>query len=268
MSRPCRRMNQSLYLKHLIATSRLHEPAAFARKWVRRLQNIAAPTRAMIAEEDEFVRAAIRHLVRNGDNCVDLGAHVGSISYLFQRISPDGQHIAVEADPIKARWLKKRFPGTIVYNCAITAENKDTIFYRNLDQSGFSSLSDHFSDGRTEPVAVSGQTLDTVVPMGTRVDFLKIDVEGFEWEAIKGGQQLIHAQRPAILFEAGATEDPNVSNEKYRDLFNHLTHDQNYAVYPCYSIIYRKQKLDLSKFEYIRQFPFLSFNFIALPLQY
>lgn len=44
-------------------------------------------------------------------------------------------------------------------------------------------------------------TLDNILREYDRVDFIKIDVEGFEPEVIRGALQMIQKHRPIIYFE-------------------------------------------------------------------
>jgi len=56
--------------------------------------------------------------------------------------------------------------------------------------------------GGNIPVEVSTVKLDTFVKEnGTRVDFIKMDVEGWEWEVVKGADNLIRTQKPKMIIE-------------------------------------------------------------------
>ena len=59
-----------------------------------------------------------------------------------------------------------------------------------------------------------------------RIDFMKIDVEGFEWPVIEGGQTAIETFRPTILMEY----DP-VRHAEYADRFRDFFDRVNYVAY-------------------------------------
>ena len=59
------------------------------------------------------------------------------------------------------------------------------------------------------------------------VDFIKIDIEGAELAAFRGGAGFIAAKRPKILFECGA--DANAGLDR-RALFEYVTGEMSYDI--------------------------------------
>ena len=51
----------------------------------------------------------------------------------------------------------------------------------------------------------------------TRVDFVKIDVEGFEMQVLRGMKQLVEGRRPTFLIEIEQRHNPN-----YREVFDYM----------------------------------------------
>ena len=62
----------------------------------------------------------------------------------------------------------------------------------------------YFEESADIRVPVRIETLDEVIGrLGwDRLDFIKIDVEGMEWEAFRGAQRTLAKYRPVVLFES------------------------------------------------------------------
>jgi hypothetical protein len=58
-------------------------------------------------------------------------------------------------------------------------------------------------DERVEEICVRTDQLDNIVPPGLTFRFLKVDVEGGEFQALCGGIQTLGRDRPFIVFEFG-----------------------------------------------------------------
>ena len=59
-------------------------------------------------------------VLREDSNCIDVGANRGVILAEMCRVAPGGRHIAFEPTPIKARWLRKKFPEVQVEEVAVS----------------------------------------------------------------------------------------------------------------------------------------------------
>lgn len=62
--------------------------------------------------------------------------------------------------------------------------------------------------------------LDNIIPKNISIDFIKIDVEGAEYNVIKGAKNTILRNRPVIIFEFGKSSSKyyNVNAEKLYSL--------------------------------------------------
>lgn len=54
-----------------------------------------------------------------------------------------------------------------------------------------------------EEITVPLKKLDSVIPNSTKVDFIKIDVEGGEFNVLKGAKNILTKDNPVIIFEFG-----------------------------------------------------------------
>lgn len=159
----------------------------------------------------------LEHL-RHGCCFYDVGAHVGFFSLLAARIvGGSGLVVAFEPDPQNAEILREaaqrnRMPQLRVVEAAVWSSSGPIEFQRAHAASGR-------VDGQVGPVAnwrdddrvcVDGVSLDDFVLRGEAPppDFLKVDIEAAESEALKGASRLFDTFAPLLLCEVH-----NVSNE-------------------------------------------------------
>jgi hypothetical protein len=106
-------------------------------------------------------------------------------------------------------------------------------------------------------------TLDRILAESPRIDLIKIDVEGFEYQVVKGCCEVIKRCRPRILFEAGAAADPEIDNENYIRLFHLFTEELGYVIRPVFGSYFGRPPIGIDEFMSCRTYPFTAFNFIA-----
>ena len=163
----------------------------------RRLKH---PELREIYRESRLLPRVVERVVEPDMNCIDVGAHLGSVLARIVRAAPRGHHIAVEPVPYKADWLRRKFPTVDVRELALGESDARAEFFLNSRRSGFSGLRQHGS-GDTTRLEVACARLDEIVPADRRVGFIKIDVEGGELGVFRGAQQVLSRSRPTILFE-------------------------------------------------------------------
>jgi FkbM family methyltransferase len=143
--------------------------------------------------------------VRRGDLVFDVGAHVGDRVASFRRLG--ARVIAVEPQPAFAKLLKLiygRSREVVVERVAIGRESGSTRIMINPDNPTVSTASQDFiSAARDAPgwetqrwtrsLVVPVTTLDALIARHGIPSFIKIDVEGFEAEALQGLSQRVKA---------------------------------------------------------------------------
>lgn len=142
---------------------------------------------------------------QNPSVCLDIGANYGEFS--LAAASLGAKVVALEPNPSVAACLEQtmsKFPGSQVVVSAASAEDGNAAFYFNLSSTGASSLSKEVPESHSsylkmmEPVKTSRVPtcrLDSLVPgllgdWASRV-LLKVDVEGFEEDVLKGASGLL-----------------------------------------------------------------------------
>ncbi len=60
-------------------------------------------------------------------------------------------------------------------------------------------------------------TIDALLPAAEKVSFIKLDLEGGEFKALKGARSLIARNSPLIIFEHGGQVSAEFSNDSLDD---------------------------------------------------
>ena len=147
--------------------------------------------------------------VRAGDLVFDIGAHVGDRTASFRRLG--ARVVAVEPQPAVHRALHLihgRDPAVHLVAATVGAEAGVTRFYVNTANPTVSTAAQELVDAAPGAVAWADEvwdqeietpmtTLDALIAQHGVPSFLKIDVEGFEAEVLRG----LHHPIPALSFE-------------------------------------------------------------------
>ncbi len=139
------------------------------------------------------------------DTCfVDVGAHIGyfsSLAAVHIGLEGSGQVFAFEPSPHLLPLLRKNLfvNGATcpweVHPFAIGENDGETAFYATIDRSAHGSLHPESKAALASEHTVPCRKLDSAVPVDLheRIDIIKIDVEGHEYEVLQGMQQILQA---------------------------------------------------------------------------
>jgi FkbM family methyltransferase len=138
------------------------------------------------------------HGIRRGDTVVDCGANHGFSTVLFARwTGATGKVHAIEPLPHNVGILRKNLQLNDVNNVVIHQVAAGEL-------NGIAKLTDHpnasvTEDPSTRFISADMRRLDDEIKEA-RIDFIKIDVEGYEFEVLKGAERLL-ATRPRLALE-------------------------------------------------------------------
>jgi FkbM family methyltransferase len=162
-----------------------------------------------LAGYDPRIRRILCPLIPIGGVVIDGGAYIGDHAVPFaERVGPTGEVWSFEVYLPALQCLffnTERFPQVHVVPAALS------------DQRGAVTLrADHLIGSNThvrETVGASegipSVTLDSFV--FDRLDFIKLDLEGYELKALRGAEQTLRRHRPIVVAESG------VQLERYGD---------------------------------------------------
>jgi len=221
------------------------------------------PELRALYEQEDLADAVLEKVVGRRSNCIDIGCHYGSVLSRLCALAPEGKHVAFEPTPAKARFLRRKFPEVDLRENALSDKSGTVTFHVNKAHSGFSGLAKH-GDGEFEDITVACERLDDVVPRDRRFDFLKIDVEGAELFALRGGAELLARDRPTILFECGPS-GPVAFGYTPGELYAFLAETCRYQIFMFGDFLRAGRPIDRAGFEAALVYPFKSFNWLAVP---
>ena len=144
--------------------------------------------------------------------CVDIGANVGNYSKALID-STNATIFSFEPLPgafFELEMLRQLFPERIrTYQLALgNAKGVSTLYFGDT-KSELASLSkevnhiDYVGSSNTNKIDVQVEKLDSYLhvlkSVAEEIDFLKIDVEGFEWEVLQGAENVLLDMRPKFI---------------------------------------------------------------------
>jgi FkbM family methyltransferase len=158
---------------------------------------------------DEQLVEIMKHCLQEDSVCIDAGANTGQILGKIVAQAPKARHFAFEPIPTLANLVREKYPNLYVYEIALSNKQGKVEFQYFENMSGYSGLGNReihaTAEGfkpKTSKILVETDTLDNVIPVTLRVDFIKFDIEGAEYLAMLGGVNTIVRSKPIIVFEA------------------------------------------------------------------
>jgi FkbM family methyltransferase len=139
----------------------------------------------------------------------DIGAHCGLISALWCAAKPDNRAFSFEPSPALSRRLAdirdlNQFGERMQLNQIGIGEASGATNML-MDPVGGFVQSCHFDNtmwGAPESIAIQLETIEAAsVSRQVVPDFIKLDIEGYEYEAIKGSSSFLARHRPVIFLE-------------------------------------------------------------------
>ena len=167
----------------------------------------------------------IKNIVKPQDQVFDIGANMGYYSIWFSKfISLSGKIHSFEPDISNFKRLKKNVllnKNNEIFNLnnkAVSDLNGELTFTTGLD--GENHISNDQSISRTHVVSI---TLDEYCEKNQikKLNYVKIDVEGFEYSVLKGAESLLSEQKISII-QLEINQTIINSNKSIADIINLL----------------------------------------------
>ena len=184
--------------------------------------------------------------LKKGDCFIDVGANIGLMSIFASNcVGNEGQVLAYEAHPKTAELLKENIGLNQLLNIqvcqyALGSEEGQTKIYDNWQiNRGGASLIVKTDDSVAFDIEID--QLDNKIPSNLIPKVIKIDVEGFELEVLKGASETIKKFQPILIVEFSKIRE-NV-HESGAQLVEIIKTFGNYRFYKLKGGKERKSKL-------------------------
>lgn len=177
--------------------------------------------------------------IKAGDHVCDIGANLGYYTILMSElVGPEGRVHAFEPNPVVHGLLDKTmalngFTDRCRTHQRALAEHKDAadlhLFIPKADPKNATLVSTSRSNAHGATVTVKSMHIDEIV--ATKMDFIKIDVEGAELGVLKSLQGLKNSLSPQIVVEVnfarGYSYDDILALVGYGDELLHIDYWSN-----------------------------------------
>lgn len=164
----------------------------------------------------EFNQSHLAQLIGPNDVCLDLGANVGMMTLPMALLAPKGHVYAIEGSPQTTQALTETIKANNLDNVSTfsTILGRDNVKVKFFDasemrSSGFYVPMDmarelpRHGNSNFELIISETKSVDSFVSeLGlSRVDFIKIDVEGAELDVLEGAQNTLARFKPIVVME-------------------------------------------------------------------
>ena len=215
-----------------------------SRPWLWLITWNALPYFPFLLPHDKSYYGFTKLAKKEGGFFLDVGANLGMSAAGFHRLVSNYRILSVEADrrhEASLRRLKRTIPA---FNYLIVAAGASfgklqlhTPMFKGRAMNAFTSASVEYIDAtmrhsQFSPSVRKEFTLDwqvvEMIPLDSLdldPDIIKIDVEGYDWEVVKGLTQTIDRHRPVVMVEynPGMEEICSFFNSRQYELFEFIT---------------------------------------------
>ena len=162
--------------------------------------------------EPHFSRFLMK-VLKGGETFIDCGANIGQFSLIASRcVGSSGKVIAIEPeqhnlDQLKTNLRLNQADNVSVIQAALGNRSGSVDFFLRSEENGFTnrgvhSLHPHGDWLQPQKITVPMKRLDDVLLGERRVDWIKMDIEGAELDALQGAEQSLEQFSPTVFFEA------------------------------------------------------------------
>lgn len=180
-------------------------------------------------EDDTF--EFVNKEIKEGMVVLDIGAHIGIIAVpLAKKVGANGKVYAFEPTPTTVSILKETIRINNIKNISVQpyalANTKGKLIFYTSDNkvdNSNSLIDNHRLDRKENKIEVEVNTLDDfkVSSNISKIDFIKIDVEGAELRVLKGAAKTIGQDKPKMVLSMHPASIKN-SGDSAEEIWNFL----------------------------------------------
>lgn len=213
--------------------------APFQTKHPFRLKaNLANPEHQYLyfygTHDERHVVAKLLKIIRPGDICWDIGANIGFYTCLLAaQVGDNGTVIAYEPASRTYGYLHEnvslnQFTNVTLVNKGLGDKQAQRHLYYSEAGLAEGTASLKYTTGRAASERVTLDTIDNLTRELPIPDFIKIDVEGYQLEVLRGGEDCLKTYAPLIMAELKDVGETNRTD--FSEIEQYIT-DLGYSLY-------------------------------------
>ncbi len=154
-------------------------------------------------KQDAFEISLMKKYIKTGDTVLDIGANIGFYAEILSSIvGENGKVHCFEPDTTNFNHLQSRskyLPNVTINNKAISNKTETIKIYTskklNVDHRTYKP------DEYDQEIDIHAISIDEYLSPNTEVDFIKMDIQGFEMSAVRGMTKTLQSQHLKMLSE-------------------------------------------------------------------
>ena len=213
--------------------------AVFATKYQFQLKaNLVNPEHQYLyfygTHDERYIITKLLRIIEPGDICWDIGANIGFYTCLLaSQVGDTGTVIAFEpaartCGDLHENVSLNRFTNVTVVNKGIGDKVEQRHLYYSEAGLAEGTASLKYTDRRTTSERVTLDTIDNIFRELSAPDFVKIDVEGYQLEVLKGGEYYLKTHAPLLMAELKDVGETNRS--AFEEIEDYIS-DLGYQLY-------------------------------------
>ncbi len=157
--------------------------------------------------DERYILTKLLKIIKPGDICWDVGANIGFYTCLLASLVEDsGAIVAFEPAARTCGYLNEnislnQFTNVTVVNKGLGDKQEQRSLYYSEAGLAEGTASLKYADGRATSERVTLDTIDNLISELPIPDFIKIDVEGYQLEVLRGAEDCLKTHAPLLMAE-------------------------------------------------------------------
>ena len=208
----------------------------------------------MLSVKEYPIHPILEKIIKPGDIVLDVGANIGVLTIYFRKLVGDsGTIYSFEPDPLSFSILAKNITennlnNILIENKAVSNKNGKIGF-----ETSNSITAGHITENN-ESIKIDCCTLDTYFSEIKKIDFVKIDTEGYDWRVLEGMKNLIQLNpemKIMVEFHSRLLNESGITPRKFLKIINNF----NFKIYDMGGLFDRLELLEGDRLEVFGKTP-------------
>ena len=181
---------------------KLRQPEVSVHGFRLRLDPVDSLELSIFQRYEPFETELLTKEIRLGQTIIDVGANIGYYTLLFSKLTgADGQVFAFEPEPLNYKILTENLAqngrtNVVAFNQAASDVPGNSFLY--LSPENYGDHQAYASGEDRQRISIQMARIDDLVP--GPVDLIKLDIQGFEFHALKGMQRILRESLHLTIF--------------------------------------------------------------------